>query len=173
MTFGEKILSLRKSHNWSQEELADRVGVTRQAVSRWESGSAKPDADKIIALCDLFEISADYLLRDRETIAPEEPAVSAESKKKSPWNVASWCAAGFSAVTFFLLKLLSSVDPKQVGGSATQEVGSNVVTYEKAYWGFWGYVKYYNLEWLVWFAALLGAVVLVRLLCQWCKKLWE
>ena len=64
MTMGEKILSLRKARGWSQEELADRVGVTRQAVSRWESGQAKPDADKIIAICDLFGVSADYLLRD-------------------------------------------------------------------------------------------------------------
>ena len=64
MTIGEKILNLRKARGWSQEELAERIGVTRQAVSRWESGSAKPDADKIIAICDLFGVSADYLLRD-------------------------------------------------------------------------------------------------------------
>ena len=65
MTMGEKILNMRKARGWSQEELADRVGVTRQAVSRWESGSAKPDADKILAVCDLFGVSADYLLREQ------------------------------------------------------------------------------------------------------------
>ena len=64
MTLGEKILNLRKARGWSQEELADRTGVSRQAVSRWESGSAKPDADKIVVICDLFGISADYLLKD-------------------------------------------------------------------------------------------------------------
>jgi len=64
MTMGEKILALRKARGWSQEELAEQVGVTRQAVSRWESGAAKPDADKTIAVCDLFGVSADYLLRD-------------------------------------------------------------------------------------------------------------
>ena len=64
MTMGEKILNLRKARGWSQEELAERIGVTRQAVSRWESDGAKPDADKIIAVCDLFGVSADYLLRD-------------------------------------------------------------------------------------------------------------
>ena len=62
MNMGEKILSMRKARGWSQEELAERIGVTRQAVSRWESNSAKPDADKIIAICDLFGVSADYLL---------------------------------------------------------------------------------------------------------------
>lgn len=64
MTMGEKILNMRKARGWSQEELAERIGVTRQAVSRWESGAAKPDADKLIAVCDLFGVSADYLLRD-------------------------------------------------------------------------------------------------------------
>lgn len=65
MTIGEKILSLRKARGWSQEELADKIGVSRQAVSRWEADSAKPDADKIIAICDLFGVSADYLLREK------------------------------------------------------------------------------------------------------------
>lgn len=64
MTIGEKILSLRKARGWSQEELADKIGVSRQAVSRWEADSAKPDADKIILICDLFGVSADYLLRE-------------------------------------------------------------------------------------------------------------
>ena len=64
MTIGEKILKLRKARGWNQEELAEKIGVSRQAVSRWESDSAKPDADKIIAICDLFGVSADYLLRE-------------------------------------------------------------------------------------------------------------
>lgn len=63
MTMGEKLLKLRKARGWSQEEMAERVGVTRQAISRWESDSAKPDADNIITLCDLFGVSSDYLLR--------------------------------------------------------------------------------------------------------------
>lgn len=65
MTIGDKILNMRKARGWSQEELAERVGVTRQAVSRWESNSAKPDAEKIVDICDLFGVSADYLLRDK------------------------------------------------------------------------------------------------------------
>ena len=74
MTMGEKILKLRKARNWNQEELADQIGVTRQAVSRWESDSAKPDADKIIAICDLFGISADYLLRENYQGEPGQSA---------------------------------------------------------------------------------------------------
>ncbi len=73
MTIGEKILNMRKARGWSQEELAEHIGVTRQAVSRWEAGSAKPDADKIIAICDLFDISADYLLREQYSSERMEP----------------------------------------------------------------------------------------------------
>lgn len=62
MNIGEKILRLRKARGWSQEELAEHLNVTRQAVSRWESESSKPDADKITALCGIFGVSADYLL---------------------------------------------------------------------------------------------------------------
>lgn len=85
MTMGEKILALRKARGWSQEELAEQVGVTRQAVSRWESGAAKPDADKIITVCDLFGVSADYLLRDNYSAVGSdaghpEPAPSATDK---------------------------------------------------------------------------------------------
>ena len=88
MTIGEKILNLRKARGWSQEELAEQIGVSRQAVSRWESDSAKPDADKIIAICDLFGVSADYLLRDIERKEKDamEPTVqknTAVTRKKS------------------------------------------------------------------------------------------
>ncbi len=69
---GEKLFALQKARGWSQEELADRIGVTRQAVSRWESNTAKPDADKIIALCKLFGVTADYLLGIEITPVPGE-----------------------------------------------------------------------------------------------------
>jgi transcriptional regulator with XRE-family HTH domain len=86
MTMGEKILNMRKARGWNQEELAERVGVTRQAVSRWEAGSAKPDADKIITICDLFGVSADYLLRDQysgegSAAQPEKQPVNALAEK--------------------------------------------------------------------------------------------
>lgn len=64
MTTGEKIQALRKARGWSQEELAAQIGVSRQAVSRWESDSTKPEAEKILALCDRFGVSTDYLLRE-------------------------------------------------------------------------------------------------------------
>ena len=60
----EKIVTLRKRRGWSQEELADKLNVSRQAVSKWESCAAMPEPDKIVAMSGLFGVSADYLLKD-------------------------------------------------------------------------------------------------------------
>lgn len=64
MILADKITNLRKRAGWSQEELAHQLGVSRQAVSKWESGASIPDLDKILRLSQLFEVSTDYLLRD-------------------------------------------------------------------------------------------------------------
>lgn len=64
MNLNQKISQLRNDNNWSQEELAEKLNVSRQSVSKWESGQAKPDLDKIIALSNIFDVSTDYLLKD-------------------------------------------------------------------------------------------------------------
>ena len=72
MTLADRIQQLRKQKGISQEELADRVGVSRQAVSKWESEQSVPDMDKIILLSDYFEVTTDYLLRGIEPVPPAE-----------------------------------------------------------------------------------------------------
>ena len=72
-TFSEKLLELRRREGLSQEQLADRLGVTRQSVSKWESGAAAPELSKLVALSDLFGVSVDYLVKDRLE-EPERPA---------------------------------------------------------------------------------------------------
>lgn len=72
-TFSEKLLELRRKEGLSQEQLADRLGVTRQSVSKWESGAAVPELSKLVALSDLFSVSVDYLVKDRLE-EPERPA---------------------------------------------------------------------------------------------------
>ena len=69
MDFSEKIAALRRQKNWSQEELAEKLMVTRQAVSKWESAQSMPDLDKIVQLSELLGVSTDYLLKD----AMDEP----------------------------------------------------------------------------------------------------
>lgn len=64
MILSEKIIALRKQSGWSQEELAEKLGVSRQSVSKWELGAAIPGMDQILGLSDLFGVSTDYLLKD-------------------------------------------------------------------------------------------------------------
>lgn len=66
MNLSEKIMMLRKKEGWSQEELANHLQISRQAVSKWESGQSMPDTDKIIQLSQLFHVTTDYLLLDQE-----------------------------------------------------------------------------------------------------------
>ncbi len=86
MTFAEKLMNLRKSRGWSQEELGDKLGVTRQTISKWELGSTTPEMEKLAAISDLFGISTDELIRDirSNAEAPEAPhtVIITETKKR-------------------------------------------------------------------------------------------
>ena len=67
MTLGEKLSKLRKENNYTQEQLADILGVSRQAVSKWESDISYPETEKLLRIGELYECSMDYLLRDGES----------------------------------------------------------------------------------------------------------
>ena len=74
MTMGEKLIALRKRECWTQDDLADRLDVSRQSVSKWEGGLAFPATDTLLELSRLFGVSTDYLLKDElETPEPETP----------------------------------------------------------------------------------------------------
>lgn len=64
MILAEKIMALRKRMNWSQEELAEKLDISRQSVSKWEVGATIPDLDKILKMSEIFGVSTDYLLKD-------------------------------------------------------------------------------------------------------------
>ena len=77
MDIGNKLYELRKSKNLSQEELADKLNVTRQTISKWETNQSTPDFDKIIPLCEIYGISADELLKGikNETIEAQNDSL--------------------------------------------------------------------------------------------------
>lgn len=91
MILADKIIDLRKKQGWSQEELAEQLGVSRQSVSKWESGMSVPDLNKIIAMSELFGVSTDYLVKDtleeptpseteaRDTAAPARTVTAEEA----------------------------------------------------------------------------------------------
>lgn len=84
MSIADRIQQLRKEKGISQEELADQIGVSRQAVSKWESGQSMPDIEKILLLGDFFGTTTDYLLKGTE------PVKEADSR----WNAMVFTMAG-------------------------------------------------------------------------------
>lgn len=72
MSIGEKIYDLRKKKNMSQEDLASVLNVSRQTISKWETGESNPDFDKIVPLCNFFEISTDEFLKGSNPILEEK-----------------------------------------------------------------------------------------------------
>jgi len=77
MTLGEKLSKLRKENNYTQEQLADILGVSRQSISKWESDIAYPETDKLIKMGKLFDCSMDYLLKEDCTDPSGQTAKSA------------------------------------------------------------------------------------------------
>ena len=66
MNFSEKLLTLRKANELTQEQLAEKLDVSRQSISKWDSGQATPELDKIVALSAIFNVTTDYLLKSSE-----------------------------------------------------------------------------------------------------------
>lgn len=71
MNIADRIQNLRKSKGYSQEELADKMGISRQSISKWESEQSSPDIDKIILMSEIFGVTTDYLLKGIEPVAEE------------------------------------------------------------------------------------------------------
>ena len=104
MILADKIIRLRKKNGWSQEELAEKMNVSRQAVSKWESAQTIPDLEKILQLGVLFGVTTDYLLKDEiedeefsnddssdtmvKKISIEEANTYLEQRKRASWRIA-------------------------------------------------------------------------------------
>ena len=75
MKLADRILELRKQKGISQEALADKLGVSRQAISKWESEQSTPELDKIVLMSDFFEVTTDYLLKGIEPVSEDNERV--------------------------------------------------------------------------------------------------
>ncbi len=95
MEFHDKIINARRQKGLTQEAMAESIGVSRQAVSKWETGESKPDVDKLIALCQTLELTMDYLCLGADSPSPEEaqpqPLPPVQQKKSLPlkWQILS------------------------------------------------------------------------------------
>lgn len=106
MPLSEKILSLRTQMGLSQEDLAEKLAVSRQSVSKWETGQSVPDLDKLIKLADLFGVTLDELARE----APE-PGAEEESKPISFWRrdlLSPWLEDLQHRIFVFILLILAT-----------------------------------------------------------------
>lgn len=124
MILADKIIRLRKKNGWSQEELADKMNVSRQAVSKWEGAQTVPDLEKILQLSTLFGVTTDYLLKDEiedeeftddtssdttvKRITIEEANAYIEQRKKASWRIAlATFLCILSPITLIVLSILS------------------------------------------------------------------
>ena len=141
MNFGEKLQALRKARGWSQEELAGQIHVSRQTLSKWESGGAVPDTENVIALSRLFGVSTDYLLL-AEGEAASAP-VAAPAAKKWPMARRVWLG-------ILIVALLAQIGLRIWGsvamGKAAVYGGGQV--YSEAVTALYYLNDRYNLTWL-------------------------
>ena len=141
MILADKIIELRKKAGFSQEELAEKLGVSRQSISKWEGAQSIPDMNKILALADIFGVTTDYLLRD-ELEAPEgdvpvedassyleEPAVRVSMETARAF-IAARLSAGPKIALGVMLCILSPIVLIALGGA--QESGKVALSEEAA-----------------------------------------
>lgn len=109
---GEKLFELRKSKNLTQDDVAEKLNVTRQTVSKWETNQSTPDFDKIVPLCELFEIGVEELLTGKKPEEKEQPEneeekvlTKQEVKEKSAKVVSSSILIYIVAVAFLMIAI--------------------------------------------------------------------
>lgn len=157
MTFGEKLIRLRKGQGLSQEALAEALGVSRQAVSRWEQGTALPDAGKLLPCARLFQVSVDWLLDDGRDWEERETEPAKPPRRSWPWYLAGGVTAGVGALGMVVLGILSAAFPASVSESPVGVEWSHVYT------GLAGFLKFHGLGWLfaLWAAMVLAGLCLL------------
>lgn len=149
MTFAEKFLQLRKREGYSQEELADKLSVSRQAISRWEMGTAMPDSPNLLQISKLFGVSADYLLNDEYESDNDIPAVRETCRTlERKYNgtvriVIGSIFASLSAIGMLVMGIIGSVGNYTVAEARPEYGGQTIVKT-----GFPAFLESNNLEWL-------------------------
>lgn len=118
MDVSEKILQLRKANGFTQEELAEKLNVSRQSVSKWESGQSVPELEKLVALSEIFQVSTDHLLKPSELdqlsiktefLEKQQQELAAENRKRREKQFCIWSCVGIYLIAAALIVLLRSI----------------------------------------------------------------
>lgn len=166
MTFGEKLQYLRKEQNWTQEQLAEQIGISRQSLSKWELDAATPDTEHVVRLSRLFGVSTDALLLDDAPFPPS--AVRAEGNRRRWELIGGALASSLAAAGLLVLGICASIFPAvYIEAPADKE-------WVRAYTGLSGFLMVKNLSWLFWLLCLvlaggLAALFRPRLQLPWGK----
>lgn len=105
MSIGERLLELRKEKHLSQEEAAEKLNVSRQTISKWETNQSTPDFDKIASICELYEISADELINGKEQVAKETNQNEEDVQRKKAYGIGMGILGYFIAVVWIMISI--------------------------------------------------------------------
>lgn len=133
MALTEKIYTLRKKSGLSQEQLAEQLNVSRQAISKWESGASSPESDKLIAISNYFGVSLDYMMKaddaqskDTSQATQREIPQAAERTRRSVGFIICICGI-ICLIVWGLLSMLNPTASNQIGESSTITIDGNGV----------------------------------------------
>ena len=121
----EKLYKLRKNSGLSQEQLAEQLNVSRQAISKWESGTAVPESEKLITISNYFGVSVDYLLKDDEEDKSKVTDSTIEEKPKMIAGIIICIAGILSMVIWGLLSIFSPKVSDQISDSSMITIDGN------------------------------------------------
>ncbi len=166
MKLHEKIYYCRKKSGLSQEALAEKIGVSRQAVSKWETGDAAPEIGKLKLLCDVFGVTADWMISEDEPEKMKETVTYADKTSKIDDltdRIADWAESffkkyvwlcGIGVILVGVYRTVSAVLPLfSIGGY----VPDNFIIFSLFYA-------------LIGLALIIGGIILTVVLKKWCRK---
>lgn len=188
MSLGQRLQSLRKTKGMSQDQLAGMLNVSRQAVSKWEMDTSMPDADNLVQLSDLFEVSTDYLLKNTQlqpaVQAPMQiaQAVPPQENRHVALNIIGsiFLIIGMlGCLTLCIMGSLSNVTVSYGAVQPAQPVGTDAVPTpsetEYILTGLPAFLEYYNVTWLLVLCGILavvgvGMLFYPKLMAKWQKR---
>ena len=150
ITFGEKLQILRKQNGLSQEQLATKLTISRQSVSKWELDSSLPDTENIIQLSKLFHVSIDYLLKDEIEVHENDATMFEEKPQNSEGFLGisnNYLGISLSLMGLFgilIIGILSSIFPVKIFTAIAGDENSTRITS-----GISAFIEHNNVEWLI------------------------
>lgn len=128
MTFSEKLYKLRKKSGLSQEQLAEQLSVSRQAISKWESGQSVPESEKLIVISNYFNVSLDYLLKDNDlNQITSENDNSFQTTNKTKWllGIISCIGGVVCLIVWGMLSIFNPNASSQLSESSMIQIDGN------------------------------------------------